>query len=193
MTAIKHRIPAELFEVYSRNAGEPGVQFDATAVTAHRTITLPNADLDLGGVDDRIDVLEGANGTRTSLGMTSGGFGTWTEGSASEEVTVSGQTTKDSTANLLPANSAILGVVVKVTQAIAGGGVATVTAGIAGATARFGTLSALTLNATDVLLDHLNTPTIKQNAAAKVRFTMNAAPVTGKVRVTVFYRTFVAE
>ena len=122
-----------------------------------------------------------------------------TFGVLSEELTLStGGLTSDSTANLLPAASEILGVVARVTEAI------TVTTnwavGDPTSAARFSAANATkTLGTTSVGVDHRQ-PTVAsaalgpcQTAAAKVRITCTGSnPGAGKVRVSVFYRAYVA-
>lgn len=125
--------------------------------------------------------------------------GSWTRGYASEEITLStsGLTT-DSSANLLPANSIIEAVTARVTTLIT-----TTTNWAVGDTttsARFSSANAtLAAGTTSVGLNHYKGavstdaagPT--QTSAAKVRITCTGAnPGAGKIRVVVFYRTFVA-
>ena len=118
----------------------------------------------------------------------------WTLASASEEITLdTGAAFTDSTANILPANSIILGVVARVTEEITDStgwqlGDAT-TAG------RFtANNTTLVAGTTDVGLTHLQGAVATdaagpvQTAAAKVRITMAGGnPGAGKVRVTTFY------
>jgi hypothetical protein len=104
----------------------------------------------------------------------------------------------DSVADLLPANSIIEAIVARVTEAIAGP-----TAWSLGDSAQaerfLANTTDKTLGTTKVGLAHRD-PTVAtadlgpvQSAAAKLRITTTVAlPTTGKVRVTVFYRQFVA-
>ena len=119
---------------------------------------------------------------------------TW--GQASELLTLStaGATT-DTTANLLPADSIIESVVVRVTTTIT-----TATdwsVGDATTAARFAAANAtMTAGATSVGLQHLQGSVATdaagpvQTAAAKVRITTTGTPGAGAVRITVFYKTF---
>jgi hypothetical protein len=121
------------------------------------------------------------------------------EGSSSEEITLStsGLTT-NSVANLLPANSTILGVTARITTTIT---TATDWAlGDSVQAARFTTANATkTAGTTSVGMNHLN-PTVAtadlgpvQVSAAPLRVTCTGSnPGAGKIRVTVFYRSFVA-
>lgn len=120
------------------------------------------------------------------------------QGYNSEEITLSTVgATSDSVANLLPANSVIDAVVVRITQAIT-----TATdwkVGDATQAARFAIANVtLALGTTAVCMAHLD-PTVAsanlgpvQSAAAKVRITTTGTPGAGKIRVTVFYRQYVA-
>lgn len=121
---------------------------------------------------------------------------TWTQGQASELLTLStvGLTT-DTTGLLLPAGAIIEAVVVRVTTAI------TVTTnwavGDATISNRFApALATLTLGTTVIGLTHVDltgTSGPRQTAAAKVRITCTGSnPGAGAVRITVFYRQFVA-
>lgn len=119
----------------------------------------------------------------------------WEQASASELITLSTSgTTTDSTAFLLPANSVIEAVVARVTTTI-------VTAtnwklGDATTSGRFTAANAtLAAGTTDIGLVHVDQTGAagpKQTAAAKLRITTTGTPSAGVVRVTVFYRTFVA-
>lgn len=124
--------------------------------------------------------------------------GYWERGYLSEDITLStGGATTDSTANLLPANAIIEAVTARVTTTIT---TATDWAlGDATTAARFLTaVATLTAGTTAVGLNHQKGgvatdaagPT--QTAAAKVRITTTGTPGAGKVRVSVFYRTFIA-
>jgi hypothetical protein len=121
------------------------------------------------------------------------------EGSNSEEITLStsGLTT-DSSANLLSANSIILGVTARITQTIT---TATNWAlGDSAQAARFTTANATkTSGTTSIGLNHLD-PIVAtadlgpvQTSAAPLRVTCTGSnPGAGKIRVTVFYRSFTA-
>lgn len=120
----------------------------------------------------------------------------WVSGQATESITLStsGLTT-DSSANLLPANSIIEAVVARVTTAI------TVTTnwavGDGTVSNRFAAANAtLAAGTTEVGLKHVDqtgTSGPIQSAAAKLRITCTGSnPGAGVVRVTVFYRQFVA-
>ena len=117
----------------------------------------------------------------------------WTQGVASELLTLStAGTTTDTSANLLPANSIIEAVVARVTT--------TITAatdwklGDATTPGRFTAAnSTLTAGTTDVGLVHVDQAGAagpRQTTAAKVRITTTGTPGAGVIRVTVFYRQF---
>lgn len=122
----------------------------------------------------------------------------WVQGQNSELLTLStsGATT-DTTANLLPANSIIEAVVCRVTTTIT-----TATdwsVGDGTTAARFSSANAtLVAGTTSVGLNHQKGavttdaagPT--QVSAAKVRITTTGTPGAGAIRITVFYRSFVA-
>lgn len=123
----------------------------------------------------------------------------WKHGYNTELVTIAAAISSDSATNLLPANSIIEAVVMRVT--VAPPGTASVQIGDATTNGRFipaGTSTAV--NTTAVGLEHWRGsvatdaagPT--QAAAAAVRLRFNAVPsdATGRIRVTVFYRSFVA-
>jgi hypothetical protein len=120
-------------------------------------------------------------------------------GHVTEEVTLSlVSATTDSVANLLPADSIIKTVSVYVTETISGGGVTSFSVGDATTANRFINNLALASGSAEagirqwstVLNAALNGP--RQNAANPVRITTNGGiPTQGKVRVVVFYETFV--
>jgi len=126
--------------------------------------------------------------------------GQWKQGQLSEEIVLSTSgTTTDSAANLLPANSIIEAVVARVTVTIT-----TATdwkLGDATQAARFLAAQSgaqLTVGATAVGLAHAD-PTVAaanlgpvQSAAAKLRITTTGISGAGRIRVTVFYRSFVS-
>lgn len=123
----------------------------------------------------------------------------WVEGSTTEEITLSNAaTTTDSVADLLPVNSIILAVVARVTVTITA--LATVwKIGDPTTANRFTSNDAtLTAGETQVGLNHWHGgvasdaagPT--QQVADKIRITTDAIPGAGKVRVTVFYRQYIA-
>ena len=121
--------------------------------------------------------------------------GYWERGSASELLTLSTSgVTTDTTANLLPANSIIEAVTARVTTTITTAtdwklGDATITGRFAAANAT------MTAGATSIGLVHVDqtgTSGPKQVAAAKLRVTTTGTPGAGVIRITVFYRTFVA-
>jgi hypothetical protein len=136
------------------------------------------------------------NGNTPQAFSTYGGFGAyWQIGSATELLTIAAAASTDTAANLLPANSIIESVVVRVTTVIPTA--ATFTVGDATIAARFATGVSTAANTTAVGLTHSDltgTSGPKQVSAAKIRITPNASPgaATGVVRITVFYRTFVA-
>lgn len=119
----------------------------------------------------------------------------WSFGYATELITLSTTgTTTDSSANLLPANSIIEAVTARVTT-----DVATATGwsiGDGSTAARFlasQTGAQLTAGATAVGLAHwAGTIAAVQASAEKLRITTTGTPSAGVIRVTVYYRTFVA-
>jgi|SoiMethySBSTD1v2_1073268.scaffolds.fasta_scaffold195802_3 hypothetical protein len=121
--------------------------------------------------------------------------GQWIHGQLSEQITLStGGTTTDSAANLLPADAVIEAVVARVTTTIA-----TATSwklGDATTSGRFSAASSsLTAGSTlvgTVHVDQTGAAGPRQSAAAKLRITTVGTPSAGVVRVTVFYRQFVA-
>lgn len=124
--------------------------------------------------------------------------GYWERGALSELITLStGGATTDSSADLLPANSEIFGVVARITTTIA-----TATAwalGDATTAARFLTANATLTAGTTALGDNHRKGVVSttvtgptQIAAAKLRITTTGTPSAGVVRVTVFYARYVA-
>lgn len=124
--------------------------------------------------------------------------GQWIRGHITEEITLNtGAAATDSVANLLPANALIEAIAWRITQTITTA--ANFTIGDSAQAARFqGTMATLTAGTTGIgLLQHnpanaSNDLGPVQTAAAKLRITCNVAPGAGKIRVTVFYRQFVA-
>lgn len=122
----------------------------------------------------------------------------WIYGQASELLTIAAAASTDSSANLLPADAVIEAVVVRVTTVIPTA--ATFTVGDPTTAARFGTGISVAANTTKSCIDHWSGAVTtlaagpSQAAAAKVRITPNLTPgaATGVVRITVFYRQFVA-
>jgi hypothetical protein len=123
--------------------------------------------------------------------------GQWVQGQISELLTIAAAATTDTTANLLPANSIIEAVIIRVVTIIPTA--ATFNVGDATTAARFATGIAVAANTTAVGLTHMSGASTtlangpSQAAAAKIRITPNLTPgaATGVVRLTVFYRTFV--
>jgi hypothetical protein len=123
------------------------------------------------------------------------GYVEW--GSVSENLTLStGGTTTDTAANLLPADSYIESVTARVTTTVA-----TATSWQVGDATTAGRFTAaqsgaqLTAGATVVGLVHCDVTGAggpRQTAAAKVRITTVGTPSAGALRLTSFYRTFVA-
>lgn len=128
----------------------------------------------------------------------------WVRGYVTELLTLSNAgATTDTTNQLLPAGAIIESVVARVTTTISGGGVANFSigddSGSAGTAARFSALTVgLASGSTRIGITHMNGnvsttalgPT--QAAAAKVRITCDATPTAGVIRISVFYRRFVA-
>lgn len=113
----------------------------------------------------------------------------WTDGVTTELLTLSTSgTTTDTAANLLPADSIIYAVTVRVVTTISGGGVASYSVGDSGSGTRFASaVTPITAGSTKV---GLGAPCSAQASAAKVRITTSATPSAGAVRITVHYRTF---
>lgn len=131
-----------------------------------------------GGVGDGLETSNGARITRGTL---------------SQEITLStAGTTTDSTGNMLPDNSVIEAVVWRVTQAITTA--ANFSIGDPTTSARFVSASTgISLGSTGVGLAHVDQTGAagpRQTAGNNLRITCNATPGAGKIRVTVFYRTF---
>lgn len=132
------------------------------------------------------------------MGQLSPNGALWTRGQVSEEITLDvGAVFTDSVADMLPANSIIEAVVARITETITTA--ANWSLGDSAQVARFlASTTDLVLDTTKVGLAHAN-PTVAtadlgpvQTAAAKLRITLNANPGAGKLRITVFYRQFVA-
>jgi hypothetical protein len=161
----------------------------------------------VGGTHKLIDLLAGSAGTTELFSIDNVGTETsytpngaqWVRGSASELLTLStvGLTT-DTSANLLPAGAVIEAVVCRVTTTIT-----TTTnwaVGDANVSNRFSSANAtLTSATTAVGINHFagsvttDNAGPTQSAAAKVRITCTGAnPGAGAIRITVFYRQFVA-
>lgn len=122
--------------------------------------------------------------------------GYWERGYLSEEITLStGGLTTNSSANLLPANSLIEAVTARVTTLIT----TTTNWAVGDATIsnRFASANAtLAAGTTSVGLNHIDltgTSGPRQTSATTLRITCTGSnPGAGKIRVTVFYRRFVA-
>jgi parallel beta-helix repeat protein len=165
-----------------------------------------NTSGNLGGTSDNTNDIgsTGANRPRsiyagTSVIVESAANGAqWISGSATELLTLSTSgTTTDTTANLLPANSIIESVTTDVTTTITTA--VSFSVGDPTTAARFSaSAGGMTATSTRVGIDHWSgaVSTLatgpSQAAAAKVRITTNANPGAGVVRITVFYRQFVA-
>jgi hypothetical protein len=125
--------------------------------------------------------------------------GTWIRGVNSELITLgTGALTTDSVGNLLPANSIIEAVVARVTTTITTSANWAVGDGTT-ATRFISADSTLTAGETQVGLNHWSGAVTtlaagpSQAAAAKVRITLGTSnPGAGAVRISVFYRQFVA-
>jgi hypothetical protein len=119
----------------------------------------------------------------------------WVHGQASELLTLSTVgTTTDTAGNLLPANAIIESVVARVTTTIT-----TATNWELGDATTAGRFSApnstMTVGTTQVGLVHVDQTGAagpRQTAAARVRVTTTGTPGAGAIRITVFYRSFVA-
>ena len=156
-------------------------------------------------IDSPLNIIR-ASGGKITLGTTSRTISTckttngadWIRGSASELLTLStAGTTTDTTANLLPANAIIEAVVARVTTTIT-----TATSWQLGDPTTAGRFtnanSTMTAGTTDIGLKHQQGSVATdaagpvQTAAAKVRVTTVGTPGAGAIRITVFYRQFVA-
>lgn len=124
-----------------------------------------------------------------------GNGGYWEKGYLTELVTLStSSATKDTTANLLPSNSLIEAVTARVTTTIA-----TATdwkLGDSVVSGRFTAAStSLTAGSTIVGLVHIDqtsNSSPRQTAAAPIRVTCSGTPSAGAIRITSYYRQFVA-
>lgn len=129
------------------------------------------------------DALQSSNGAR------------WIHGQSSELLTLSTSgTTTNTSANLLPSNSIIEAVVARVTTTIG-----TATDWRLGDSTTAGRFTAantnLTAGTTDVGLVHVDVAGAagpRQTSAATVRVTTTGIPSAGAIRITVFYRQFIA-
>jgi hypothetical protein len=136
--------------------------------------------------------------TLATLVLQTANAATWTRGQSSELLTLSTSgTTTDTAGNLLPANSIIEAVVARVTTSITTA--TTWQLGDATTNNRFTAAnSTMTSGTTDIGLRHyqgsISTDAAGpvQTAAAKVRVTTTGTPGAGVIRITVFYRQFVA-
>lgn len=132
---------------------------------------------------------------KTSVHTTNANAAMWIQGNASELLTLStGGTTTDTAANLLPADAIIEAVVARVTTTITTAtdwklGDATIAGRFSAANS---TLVAGTTQVGTVMADQTGTSGPRQVAAAKVRVTTTGTPGAGAIRITVFYRQFVA-
>lgn len=134
----------------------------------------------------------------TTLLTESANGASWTQGQVSELVTIAAAGTTDTTIDL-PADSVIEAVVVRVTTVIPTA--TTFSVGDPTTAARFKSGISTAANTTAVCIDHWSGAVAtlaagpSQASAAKVRLTMaggTPAANTGRVRVTIFYRQFVA-
>lgn len=192
------------YEIGLVGGGSPGLRMQSDAVVGGTGTSTGNDALDwsisrvAAGV---VGIGTGAAGSfagtvkSTTLLQESANGAQWVRGQASELLTLStsGATT-DTAADLLPANSIIEAVVARVTTTIT---TATdwklgdpTTAGRF--TAANGTMTAGTTDIGLVHIDQTGAAGPRQTAAAKVRVTTTGTPGAGAVRITVFYRQFVA-
>lgn len=162
-------------QIITQAAGQPGAQIVSTSGPAVQLVPGTGAFLQILPLD------------------ASGGGVTQTLGWIAEELTLSGATTTDSVANLLPANSIIDSVGFRITQAISGGTATAFQIGTAADAPRFQDAGpALTLGTSGVGLNHLITGghAVATVAATKIRVTLNGTSAAGKIRLVVFYRAF---
>ena len=128
--------------------------------------------------------LEAGLGKKGEVGLIS----SWTE-----EITLSTGGTATNSSNNLPANSLILGVAWRVTQAIATA--SDWVAGVSGDTDRFvnSAGSTLTLDSTGVGLNqHATAGELVNTTATPLLITTTGTPTAGKIRLTVYYVAFTA-
>lgn len=172
----------------------PGPIGSTTPSTGAFTTLSASGNSTIGGT---LGVTGNVTGSANTISQSANGA-QWIRGQISEEITLNtGSTTTDSTADLLPANSIIEGVTARVTATIA-------TAsdwklGDSAQAARFlAATTDLTLGTTKVGLAHAQ-PTVASNdlgpvqtANSKLRISTTGTPSAGKIRVTVYFRQFIA-
>lgn len=162
-----------------------------------------NASVDLAIADTKLTrlsagavALQGATTANTASLRRYGGNAGYVEwGSVAELLVLStGGLTTDTTANLLPADSIIEAVTARVTTTIATA--TTWAVGDPTTPTRFSaanaTLVAGTTSVGTTQVDQTGAPGPRQVAAAKVRITTVGIPSAGAIRLTSYYRTFVA-
>lgn len=147
---------------------------------------------------DVANTISQKNGNVDQLNRLYGGYGGyWEHGVTTELVTIAAAATSTSVGDLLPADSIIEAVNVRVTVVIPTA--ETFTVGDGTSAARFGTGIAVAADTTNVgIVQHnpanADTAGPVQAAAAKIVITPSAQPAaaTGRVRVQVFYSHFVS-
>lgn len=162
------------------------------------TATIPTSALDTilqrDGAPNTIAQVNGNNDQHWRQYGINGGY--WQSSSISELLTLSiAGTTTDTTANLLPANAVIQGVIARVTTTITTAtnwslGDATIATRFSAANS---TMTAGTTQVGTKMADQTGTSGPIQTAAAKLRVTTTGTPGAGVIRITVFYQTFIPQ
>lgn len=174
--------------------GQDGNVVIRLAPPANATATTQNPLVDV----ERWDATDSTPGIIRTITLSGNNGATWVRGISSELLTLAtGATTTNTTANLLPAGAIIEAVVTRVTTAITTA--TTFSVGDATTAARFSaSAGGLTAASTRVGLQHQQGSVTTdaagpvQTAAAAVRITTDVTPGAGVIRITVFYRQFVA-
>lgn len=186
----------------------PTINQTSTSSGSYTALKIAPVETSLKGSSNKlIDCYAGSAGTTEIWSVDNAGTETsytangaqWVCGSNSELLTLStGGLTTDTVGNLLPANSIIESVVVRVTTTITN--TTNWAVGDGTTSGRFASANGtLTAGTTTVGLNHWSGAVTtlaagpSQSSASKVRITCTGSnPGAGAVRITVFYRTFVA-
>lgn len=180
--------------------GSGGVMgWDSTANFSGSGVTNRDASLSRASVGVVQVGTTGANFSGTLLDTTtiekSANAAQWVHGQISELITLSTSgTTTDSAANLLPADSIIESVVARVTTTITTAtdwklGDATIAGRFSPANS---TMTSGSTQVGTIQADQTGSSGPRQVAAAKLRITTTGTPGAGIIRVTVYYRQFIA-
>ena len=169
--------------------GNGSIALGGQAPNATHTSSIALGASAVTGAANELRIGSAGNFIATEVVVAGGEGQGWTDGVATELLTLSTSgTTTDTSANLLPANSVIYAVTTYVTTTISGGGVASYSIGDSGSGTRFASgVTPITAGSSKV---GLGAPASAQAAAAKIRITTSATPSAGAVRITVHYRTF---